>query len=153
MIKLRDNLDRHAISWTDLYRDTRKLTRQLLDRCPFFGIVALTRGGLTPTVIIACELEIRSTETLCVGSYDEQARESIKTLKTPEQAIADNGKTIREASRLMPEAIFATIYIKMKPNGLIDHYISCFDPDTWLLFPWDMGAAYVRLLRLIHPSR
>lgn len=159
MVKLRDDLDRYAISWSDLHRDGRALTRQLLNNGPFTGIVALSRGGLVPAAIISRELGIRLIETLCIKSYDEQVQEGLEVLKMPEQAmkveganwlviddLIDSGKTMREARRLLPKATFVTLYVKTEPTGLVDHFVRHFDLDTWLFFPWDTDAVYVKPL-------
>ena len=58
------------VSWDELHRNTRQLAWRLLERGPFTGIVAITRGGLIPAGIIARELDIRLIETFCIASYD-----------------------------------------------------------------------------------
>lgn len=160
MVKLRDDLDRYAITWTDLHRDARDLTRQLIaSGQDYNGIVALTRGGLVPAAIVAREMGIRLIETLCISSYDEQVQEGLEVLKVPEQALAangerwlviddliDSGKTMIEARKLLPEATFATLYVKCEPEGLVDYFIRHFDPETWLFFPWDTEPLYVKPL-------
>lgn len=160
MVKLRDDLERFAITWTDLHRDARDLTRQVIKSGQRFqGIVALTRGGLVPAAILARELEIRLIETLCISSYDEQVQEKLSLLKVPESAKAvdgkdwlviddliDSGATMREARALLPRATFATLYVKCEPSGLVDYFVRDFDPETWLFFPWDTEPLYVKPL-------
>ena len=47
----------YAVTWDQLHRDARALAWRLMDKGPFAGIVAITRGGLIPAAIIARELE------------------------------------------------------------------------------------------------
>jgi xanthine phosphoribosyltransferase len=58
-----------VISWPELHRDTRYLSRVLHDLGDWKGIIAITRGGLVPAALIARELEIRLIDTVCVVSY------------------------------------------------------------------------------------
>ena len=47
----------HTVSWDQLHRDSKALAWRLMERGPFHGIVAITRGGLIPAAIVARELE------------------------------------------------------------------------------------------------
>ena len=38
----------YAVSWDQLHRDARALAWRLMEKGPFTGIVAITRGGLIP---------------------------------------------------------------------------------------------------------
>ena len=62
------------VSWDQFHRDARALAWRLADKGPFEAIVCITRGGLVPAAIVARELELRLIETVCVASYDYQAR-------------------------------------------------------------------------------
>ena len=42
----------YAVSWDQLHRDARALAWRLMDKGPFTGIVAITRGGLIPASAI-----------------------------------------------------------------------------------------------------
>ena len=59
----------YAVSWDQLHRDARALAWRLMDRGPFSGIVAITRGGLIPAAIIARELDVRLVESVSIVSY------------------------------------------------------------------------------------
>jgi len=151
-----DDIIHHSVSWAEVHRDSKRLVRKLLPLGPWKGIVALPRGGLVPAAIIAREMELRVVETLCIASYDHQAQGQVKVLKTPEQAMIDQGEgwlmiddlvdtgaTAKEARRLLPKAYFATVYAK--PLGLeyVDTYAHDIDQDVWVFFPWDTEPQYI----------
>ena len=60
------------ISWDQIHRDSRALAWRLDGQGPDEGgwraIVAITRGGLAPAMIIARELDIRTVDTISVKS-------------------------------------------------------------------------------------
>ena len=59
----------YAVSWDQLHRDARALAWRLMDKGPFAGIVAITRGGLIPAAIIARELDVRLVESVSIVTY------------------------------------------------------------------------------------
>jgi xanthine phosphoribosyltransferase len=52
----------HPVSWEQLQADCRALALRLVDRGPWRGIYAVTRGGLR-RAILARELDIRLIDT------------------------------------------------------------------------------------------
>lgn len=156
MAKFRGDVTNQAVTWDQVHRDTKRLVRMLMQRGPWTGIVALTRGGLVPAAIVAREMRIYVVDTLCIASYDEQVQERVNVLKTPERAAADGGggwlviddlvdtgTTAREARRILPSAHFATVYAK--PAGLdsVDTFVTEVAQDVWIFFPWDTEPQYV----------
>lgn len=138
------------VSWEELHRDTRTLCAALLDRGPFDGIVAISRGGLIPAAIIARELEVRMVDTICVLSYrGEQGQEQLdeaEILKAPAlegerllliDDLVDTGRTASAVRDVLPEAFFATVYAKPEGRPLVDLCIREVPQDTWIRFPWD----------------
>lgn len=141
------------ISWEELHRDARALSWRLLDRGPWKGIIAITRGGLVPAAIIARELDIRLIDTVCVVSYQEgetgeqDSQGQLNFLKKVEgdgegflliDDLVDTGKTARAVRDMLPKAHFATIYAKPAGRPLVDTFITEVSQDTWIRFPWDM---------------
>ena len=59
----------YAVTWDQLHRDARALAWRLMDKGPFAGIVAITRGGLIPAAIIARELDVRLVESVSIVTY------------------------------------------------------------------------------------
>ncbi len=153
---LRDDLETHPVTWTEVHRDTKRLVRRLMPLGPWKGIVALTRGGLVPAAIVAREMSLRIVDTLCISSYDEQVRGRVNVLKVPEQAAAcggegwlmvddlvDTGTTAKEARRILPKAYFATVYAKPAGLPFVDMFVSQVEQNTWVFFPWDTEPQYV----------
>ncbi len=143
--------NRHlAIVWEVFHRDTRMLAHKILDKGPFTGIVAITRGGLMPASILARELEIRLVESLCIVSYDDRVQGDPRVIKGVNEGIVgdgagwlvvddlvDSGVTARLAKKLLPAAHLATVYAKPKGQDAVDTYAVAVPQDMWLLFPWD----------------
>ena len=159
MVKMRDDVINHVVTWAEVHRDTKKLARSLVGLGPWKGIVALTRGGLVPAAILARELGLRVVDTLCISSYDEQVQGSITVLKIPERAaetggegwlliddLVDTGATAKEARNVLPKAHLATIYAKPSGRLAVDTFISEVSQETWIFFPWDTEVQYVEPL-------
>ncbi len=141
------------VSWAQFHRDTKALAQKLIEKAPFKGIVAVTRGGLMPAGIIARELEIRLIETMCIISYDwvEQSDES-RLLKGVEgdgegwlviDDLVDTGRTAEVVRKALPKALFATVYAKPAGRAKVDMFVHEFTQDTWVLFPWDAEMQFV----------
>ena len=142
-----------TVTWDQLHRDARALAWRLIERGPFKGIVAITRGGLIPAAIIARELDIRLIESICVVTYDEEKMGEPQVTKPAAAAgdgegwliiddLVDTGTTARCVHALLPKAHFATVYAKPAGRPLVDTFITEVSQDTWIYFPWDMGLAF-----------
>jgi len=137
-----------TVTWDQLHRDARALAWRLMERGPYKGIVAITRGGLIPAAIIARELELRLIETVCVVTYDEESMGKPVVTKLPVAAgdgtgflliddLVDTGTTARAVRALLPGAHFATVYAKPAGKDIVDSFITEVSQNTWILFPWD----------------
>jgi xanthine phosphoribosyltransferase len=153
------------VSWDQIHRDARALAWRLDKQGPDYGswraIVAITRGGMAPAMIIARELDIRMVDTICVKSYDWQDQSEALLLKPPNAGImgedgtgilviddlVDTGKTLELVRNLYPKAHFATVYAKPQGRAMVDSFITEVSQDTWIFFPWDMALQYVRPYR------
>ncbi|MCC5955218.1 MAG: xanthine phosphoribosyltransferase [Natronohydrobacter sp.] len=153
------------ISWDQIHRDSRALAWRLDKQGPNGGqwsaVVAITRGGLAPAMIIARELDIRVVDTISVKSYDWQEQTEAKVLKAPQAEImgadgegvliiddlVDTGKTLELVRKLYPKAHFATVYAKPMGREMVDSFITEVSQDTWIFFPWDMALQYVEPYR------
>lgn len=153
------------VSWDQLHRDARALAWRLQGRGPDDGnwraVVAITRGGMAPAMIVARELDIRVVDTVSVKSYDKQTQREAHLLKAPNPAIIENGgkgvlivddlvdtgKTLELVRTLYPKAHFATVYAKPKGKPLVETYVTEVSQDTWIFFPWDMALQYVEPFR------
>lgn len=152
------------ISWDQIHRDSRALAWRLDGQGPDDGawraVVAITRGGMAPAMIVARELDIRTVDTISVKSYDHQNQSEARVLKAPDAALmgdgtgvlivddlVDSGKTLELVRALFPKAHFATVYAKPKGRPQVQTFITEVSQDTWIFFPWDMALQYVEPYR------
>jgi xanthine phosphoribosyltransferase len=153
----------YAVSWDQLHRDARALAWRLMDKRPFAGIVAITRGGLIPAAIIARELDVRLVESVSIVAYAAGGAESLVeeekggepvVIKPPAAAgdgagfliiddLVDTGATARVARAVLPRAHFATVYAKPAGRAAVDTFITEVSQDTWILFPWDTEPQFI----------
>ncbi|MBV2360981.1 xanthine phosphoribosyltransferase [Thalassococcus sp. CAU 1522] len=157
------------VSWDQLHRDARALAWRLQGQGPDNGawkaVVAITRGGMAPAMIVARELDIRTVDTISVKSYHsgggkaDQRREA-EVLKSPDPALmgdgegilivddlVDSGKTLELVRSLYPKAHVATVYAKPMGRPQVETFITEVSQDTWIFFPWDMALQYVKPYR------
>ena len=152
------------VSWDQIHRDSRALAWRLDGRGPDDGswraVVAITRGGMAPAMIVARELDIRTVDTISVKSYDHQSQLDAIVLKSPDKDmmgdgtgilivddLVDTGKTLEVVRALYPKAHFATVYAKPQGEPMVDTFITGVSQDTWIFFPWDMALQYVEPYR------
>ncbi|TCO72447.1 xanthine phosphoribosyltransferase [Rhodovulum euryhalinum] len=152
------------VSWDQIHRDARALAWRLDGHGPDDGawraVVAITRGGMAPAMIVARELDIRMVDTISVKSYNHQAQTEPRVIKTPDMELVgdgtgvlivddlvDTGRTLEVVRKLMPKAHVATVYAKPKGKPMVDTYITEVSQDTWIFFPWDMALQYVEPYR------
>lgn len=142
-----------TITWGQLHQDAKLLAGRLLEKGPFKGIIAVTRGGLVPAAIIAREYDIRLIDTVCIVSYRGRERHSgANILKKADgdgegwlliDDLVDTGCTARVIRDMLPKAHFATVYAKPEGRPLVDTFITEVSQETWILFPWDSEVQYV----------
>lgn len=153
------------VSWDQLHRDARalawRLDRQGPDGGAWRAVVAITRGGMAPGMIVSRELDIRVVDTISVKSYDRQTQSDPVVIKAPQAEImgedghgvlivddlVDTGKTLELVRNLYPRAHFATVYAKPQGRPLVNTFITEVSQDTWIFFPWDMALQYVEPYR------
>ncbi|WP_420863261.1 xanthine phosphoribosyltransferase [Algirhabdus cladophorae] len=152
------------ISWDQIHRDSRALAWRLDGKGPDNGawkaIVAITRGGMAPAMIVARELDVRTVDTISVKSYDNQSQSAASVLKSPDAQLmgdgtgvlilddlVDSGKTLELVRQMYPNAHYATVYAKPKGEPMVDTFITGVSQDTWIFFPWDMALQYVEPYR------
>ncbi len=142
-----------------MHRDARALAWRLDGYGPDNGawkaVVALTRGGMAPAMIVSRELDIRLVDTISVKSYNHQTQTQPEVIKSPDMALVgdgtgvlivddlvDTGRTLEVVRDLLPKAHFATVYAKPKGRPMVDTFITEVSQDTWIYFPWDMGYSF-----------
>ena len=153
----------YTVSWDQLHRDSKALAWRLIDRGPWRGIVAITRGGLIPAAIVARELEARLIETVSVVTYNEEERGLPQVVKPPTAAgdgegwllvddLVDTGTTAKVVRALLPKAHFATVYAKPLGKPTVDTFITEVSQDTWILFPWDTEPQFIAPIAKAHAN-
>lgn len=152
------------VSWDQIHRDARALAWRLDGGGPEDGawraVVAITRGGMVPAMIVARELDIRVVDTVSVKSYAHQAQARAQVLKAPDAELmadgrgvlivddlVDTGKTFALVRSLFPAAHYAAVYAKPQGKAQVDSYVTEVSQDTWIFFPWDMALQYVQPYR------
>jgi xanthine phosphoribosyltransferase len=144
----------YTVTWDQLHRDARALAWRLIEKGPYAGIVAISRGGLIPAAIVARELECRLIESVSVVTYDEEAMGTPVVNKPPTAAgdgtgflviddLVDTGSTARVVRGLLPKAHFACIYAKPAGRGMVDTFVTEVSQNTWILFPWDTEPQFI----------
>jgi len=145
------------VGWEQLHRDAKALAAKLLDKGPFAGIVAVSRGGLIPAAIVARELDLRLVESVCVATYAHRTMGHPTVVKSPDVAgdgagfvviddLADTGTTARVVRGLLPKAHYACVYVKPAGKDTADTYVAEVGQETWIHFPWDTEAQFVEPL-------
>lgn len=161
------------VSWDQIHRDSRALAWRLDGKGPgdpdagggWRAVVAITRGGMAPAMIVARELDIRTVDTISVKSYHSgggaaDQRRDAEVLKAPDPAVigdgegvlivddlVDSGKTLELVRARYPRAHFACVYAKPEGERQADTYVTSVSQDTWIFFPWDMALQYVQPYR------
>ena len=152
------------VSWDQLHRDARALAWRLDGQGPDNGawkaVVAITRGGMAPAMIVARELDIRMVDTISVKSYNHQSQSEPQVIKSPDMSVisdgegvlviddlVDTGKTLEVVRAHMPKAHVATVYAKPMGRPMVNSFITEVSQDTWIFFPWDMALQYVEPYR------
>jgi len=141
------------VSWDEMHRNSKALAWRLVDKGPWKGIVAVTRGGMVPACIVARELDVKMVTTFCISSYDHKNQRSAKILRQPDEAgdgtgwividdLVDSGNTFKVAREVLPQAHYACIYAKPDGAETTDTFITEVSQDTWIHFPWDLEAQY-----------
>jgi xanthine phosphoribosyltransferase len=153
------------VSWDQIHRDSRALAWRLDGLGPDGGawraVVAITRGGMAPAMIVSRELDIRIVDTVSVKSYNWQEQTAPSLLKAPDPEVmgdqgagvliiddlVDTGKTLELVHELYPKAHFATVYAKPQGRDMVSTFVTEVSQDTWIFFPWDMALQYVEPYR------
>ena len=140
------------VSWDEFHRDSKALAWRLIEKGPWRGIVAVTRGGLVPAMIVARELDVRFIDTVCISSYEnEKSQGKMNVIKDIDgdgegllivDDLVDTGETAKILRQMMPKAHLATVYAKPAGKPLVDTFVTEVSQDTWIYFPWDLEPQF-----------
>jgi xanthine phosphoribosyltransferase len=118
----------------------------------FKGIVAILNGGVFPAYWLrklwrqkGIDLPLQTIDVRSYKKYDEQGDLEIRD--RPDildgegwlfvDEICDTGKTCNALRKEYPAAIYASL--TCKTDDEIDYYALRFEPDQWVVFPWEMA--------------
>ncbi|MDX2103492.1 MAG: xanthine phosphoribosyltransferase [Alphaproteobacteria bacterium] len=141
------------VSWDELHRNAKALAWRLVERGPWQGIIAVTRGGLVPAAIVARELEVRLIDTICIVTYQHTVKGEPQIIKPVSgdgtgmliiDDLVDTGHTAKVVREVLPKAHFATIYAKPAGRPMVDTFITEVSQDTWIHFPWDLEQQFAQ---------
>jgi hypoxanthine phosphoribosyltransferase len=127
----------------------------------FDWYIAIARGGLIPTALLAQITNQRNIDTFCIKRYGEDKKEiaisnidnkNLSHLKFKNiliiDDILDNGKTMDFVKKYI--SIYNPTNVKVaclywKPRSIVtpDFYLSACDNDTWIEFPWETNQCFV----------
>ena len=104
-------------------------------------------------------MDICIVDTLCIPTYDDQLKGTLKVFKAPNQAtseqgegwlliddLVDMGTTAKEALRLLPKVHFTTVYAKPQELPYVNTYSHDVEQDVWIFFPWNTELQYIEPL-------
>jgi xanthine phosphoribosyltransferase len=145
--------EKYIVTWDMLQIHTRKLANRLLKMHSYNKIIAVSRGGLVPSALLARELGIRYVDTICIASYNNEfLKKNRKIIKKPQEDgcttvvvddLVDTGGTAKIIRNLYPKAYFVTIFAKPMGRSLVDDYVIDIPQNVWIEQPWDMAISYI----------
>ena len=144
--------EKYIVTWDMFHMHTRKLAERLMPASRWKGIIAVSRGGLFPSAVIARELGLRHVETVCIASYEHDQQSELKVLHAAQgdgegfiviDDLVDTGNTARAIRAMYPKAHFVTVFAKPSGASLVDEYVVDIPQNTWIEQPWDMGITFV----------
>lgn len=136
------------LSWQDISNLSIRVQNKLPQK-NWKGIVAITRGGLAPALLMSEMLNIRNIEVINVQSYSEDRKQGkLNFLKAPNleeegrdwliiDDLSDSGETLKAIRKKFPNATYATLLTKPKGEAVVDYYGDRMDQEVWVVFPWE----------------
>ncbi len=148
------------VSWNEIHRQMRELAAEvhglMLDGRKVDIVIGVSRGGLPFAAVMARELNIKKNiETVGVTSYrgEELKGEACITKPIDPEIMAkvenggenvivlddlvDTGGTFRELRKILPNALYVTIYSKPQGEDEVDLRLLQAPQNSWVVFPWD----------------
>lgn len=145
---------KYLVTWEAFHQAARELAARQLPAEQWKGIVAVTRGGMAPALVLARELGVHKVDTVCISSYDHDAQRGLNIIKPASEAVGDgegwlvvddlvdSGNTARALREMYPKAKLVAVFAKPSGKPFIDEYVIDIAQDTWIEQPWDMGPAF-----------
>ncbi|MCV2506431.1 MAG: xanthine phosphoribosyltransferase [Candidatus Lightella neohaematopini] len=146
--------NKYIVTWDMLQMYTRTIAKDLLST-KWKGIIAISRGGLVPSALLARELDIRYVDTFCVASYYYGYQHNINIIKRTYHNhnngkgfiivddLTDTGNTAKLIKKVYNKAYLVTIFAKPSGRNFVDKYIIDIPQNTWIEQPWDTGITFI----------
>jgi xanthine phosphoribosyltransferase len=138
------------LSWEDVHKDSIELAKNIQrSEIEYDGIIAVTKGGLFPTLIVSTILKIDYIDTIGIKSYsDDRMQDKTQLIKPPPtnsfrwlviDDLTDSGQTIEMVKLYMLPIAYdiAVLYTKPKSHHMVDFHVREVYQDTWVVFPWE----------------
>lgn len=136
-----------TLSWRQFERDIKTLAHKI-GKNKFKYILAISRGGLVPAAYLARLLDIKVVKTICLQSYENQARNEIVShnvegfeeyIRDPKSwlvvdDICDSGATFKYVTTRYPQIKTASILCRPAAPKPTYHVR---DENNWVRFPWE----------------
>lgn len=138
-----------TISWDEFLADSKALADNLQMLQGVKGLIAIARGGLCATAIVAHALNIRNVKSVSVASYDGQKHNAAEMLGSVDNILdgegwifiddlVDTGQTAKLIKRRYPKARLAVVYAKPDGRPHCDIIAREMPQGVWLTFPWEV---------------
>jgi xanthine phosphoribosyltransferase len=137
-----------------------RIAKQIED-CQFDWYIAVSRGGLIPTALLAQITGHRNIDTFCIKRYGQDHQEiaisnvidkNLSHLRYSNilviDDILDHGKTMKYVLDYInlygPKTVkTACLYWKERSIVVPDFYLAACDNETWIEFEWEKSQAFV----------
>lgn len=140
-------MNKEWYNWQQVQNMVQDILRQTRDK-QFDAVVGLTRGGLTPAVLVSQYLDI-PMHTLKISLRDHQEQESLAVLdKLSNQKVLviddinDTGATINyiKENWTLNNLTYAVLINNEASDADVDYSsvdINKREDDVWIVFPWE----------------
>ncbi|UDG80437.1 xanthine phosphoribosyltransferase [Candidatus Annandia pinicola] len=145
--------DKYVITWYMIQIHTRQLSYRLLPSSQWKGVLAINRGGLILSSMIARELNILYIDTICISN--DKINNHISKMKIIKKSevkgdnfilvddLVSTGQTAKLVRSLYPKSKFVTIFAKPKGKKYVDDYVIDVPQNVWIEQPWDTGISFI----------
>ena len=141
--------ERH-LSWEKIHADSRSMAEKIKkEKRQIQGIIAVARGGLVPSAIIAHALGVPVIEAVGMASYDaDRAQSCVKKVSGGTVSgdgagwliiddLVDSGRTFAALRASYPNALYCALYAKPEGKQTTDLCAVDVAQREWLVFPWE----------------
>ena len=145
-------MEKTFVSWDEIEHWSDILAERIAADCPDLSqatLVAVSRGGLVPTQLIAYKLNVRDVRIMKLYSYDDNdKRGHIQDMSTDRlfsganvyfiDDLADSGATTKYIRKKFSGVRICTLLTKDCCQEFPDICArENVDGKTWIVFPWD----------------